>query len=162
MTIIVALGIAAAAPFVDESAPIKSRTEASNIDLLIAAVRRNGGPDLDVVEDAIGTPLRQVDANPSFTIHQGSNRDGTTVEVRVPVPDGPATAGAIAIVRPVRCILEKVLRHRYGSWEPTSVPRGHSSDEETGWTRTEDWGTITFGFAERSPSCLSSIAFTRL
>lgn len=41
----------------------------------------------------------------------------------------------------------------------TSIPRGHSTDEETSYAIERKWGRLSFGFKESDPNYLSSIIF---
>jgi hypothetical protein len=57
------------------------------------------------------------------------------------------------------CIKLAQVRSHYGEMQITDMPRGHSLDEETSYSTMRTWGKLSFGFAERNPDCLASIAF---
>lgn len=55
------------------------------------------------------------------------------------------------------CVPRTDVIRRHEGLEITGTPRGGSLDEETAWSRSEPWGRLSFGFAERDPDCLSSV-----
>ncbi|NHZ83220.1 hypothetical protein F2P44_28685 [Massilia sp. CCM 8695] len=57
------------------------------------------------------------------------------------------------------CVSLADVRRQYGTLRLTGYPRGRSFHETTSHTSQRSWGTLSFGFAERNPDCLSSIAF---
>ena len=60
------------------------------------------------------------------------------------------------------CITVEELRKQYGDLQITQVPHGRSLDEETSLSSSLSWGKLSFGFKERSPNCLATIAFDPL
>ncbi|OWQ84468.1 hypothetical protein CDN99_24575 [Roseateles aquatilis] len=59
-----------------------------------------------------------------------------------------------------RCVARSAVLARVPRLQITGAPRGRSLDEQTYWSSKEAWGSISFGFAERHPDCLSSVLFT--
>jgi hypothetical protein len=57
------------------------------------------------------------------------------------------------------CITVKQLEARYKHLRIVGTPRGHSLEEETTVAQEMPWGTLTFGFKDRKPDCLSSVGF---
>lgn len=63
---------------------------------------------------------------------------------------------------PATCLGKTAVFARFPRMTIANHPRGHSVDEETSWAARRDWGNLTFGFAEHTPDCLSSIALTSI
>ncbi len=129
---------------------------------IIDTLRSQPRLDRHAVERAIGTRLGTADGNASFAFYEakGVKAGGTTVSVdfREPVAGGAATAGPMLNLSigegcPARAEIEK----RYGPLTVSGGPTGRSTAEETKLSRQEPWGRLTFGFADRAPSCLSSV-----
>ncbi|MCL2778259.1 MAG: hypothetical protein FWD73_09665 [Polyangiaceae bacterium] len=57
------------------------------------------------------------------------------------------------------CITESQLIARYGRLRIAGLPRGDSLDEESVYAQEMPWGTLSFGFKDRKPECLSSVGF---
>jgi hypothetical protein len=57
------------------------------------------------------------------------------------------------------CIGLEQFENHYPNLTITEVPRGRSLDEATSHSAYFPWGRIAFGFKERKPECLASIAF---
>lgn len=55
------------------------------------------------------------------------------------------------------CLRKTVVFSRFPQMTITNYPHGHSVNEETSWAARRDWGNLTFGFAEHTPDCVSSI-----
>lgn len=84
---------------------------------------------------------------------------GVTIEeafLRVSQRD-PANAWALVLTMGGPCVPRAEVLRRHDGLEITGHPRGGSLDEATTWSRSEPWGRLAFGFAERRPDCLSSI-----
>ncbi len=140
----------------------KSTSLTSIVDTLRSAERLNRS----TIEVAIGAPLAQTSENGSFTFFEGHDvtlSDATIglVDYREPRAGGNATAGALLTLTLTRgCPARAQVEHRYGPLSVAGVPRGRSLDEETQLARPEPWGRLSFGFAERTPTCLTSITFS--
>jgi hypothetical protein len=58
-----------------------------------------------------------------------------------------------------KCITKAELLQHFPNTTLFDMPRGRSLDEETSYTAEMEWGKMGFGFAERNPTCLSSVGF---
>jgi hypothetical protein len=107
-------------------------------------------------------PVRQAQMNRwSFYRASGSAlRDGvvvSNVDLRVSI-ESPHQALLVLDISG-RCVSVSEIASRFKPIEITDAPRGHSVDEETVWSTTRAWGNLAFGFKERQPDCLATIAF---
>lgn len=139
-------------------------TAAHDLDGAIATLR--GAPRLDrtTVEGAFGARLSAKDGNDAFVFYAADavplGAATVSLDLRVPVPGGGATAGPLLNVRVMKgCPPRAAIEGRYGPLAPTGMPRGHSRDELFSFSREEPWGRLSFGFAERAPDCLASVTF---
>ncbi len=136
----------------------------TRIDRVVAGVRRAARIDRPRVEAILRTGLRKTEHTGPFALYEagGLRLGGITLDVdlRVPAATGDATAGPLLVLRIAGACLRKAeIEARYAPWTLTNVPHGHSRAEETSWTRSEAWGTLSFGFPESRPDCLRSIVF---
>ena len=84
----------------------------------------------------------------------------TSLDYREATPANPLHPGPILIVElHGGCISRDMVFDHYTNLRLFDAPHGHSLDEETSYSRVESWGQLRFGFAERSPDCLSSVVF---
>jgi hypothetical protein len=131
---------------------------------LIAQVRSEPRLGRVRLEELAGMKLVAQPGTDAFAFYTASARtsDGASLmfDYRKPRPGGGATAGALlnVSVRGV-CISKTDIARSYGPLRIIDVPHGHSWDEEFSLGRTERWGELSFGFAERRPDCLSSVSF---
>ena len=58
-----------------------------------------------------------------------------------------------------RCVSLDEVREHYPTLRLVGLPRGRSLDESTTHAATTAWGQLSFGFKERHPACLASVAF---
>jgi hypothetical protein len=142
-------------------------TAAHDLDGAIATLR--GAPRLDraTVEGAFGARLNTGDGNDAFAFYAAEavplGAVTVSLDLRVPVPGGGATAGPLLNVRVVNgCPPRAGVEARYGPLTPTGMPRGHSRDELFSFSREEPWGRLSFGFAERAPDCLASVTLAHV
>lgn len=136
----------------------------ATIDRIVGQVDRAKAIDRVTVEKITGTKLSQSAENNNYLTYQSNNVQADTlklsVELREPNRNGDPTNGSLLILRILSgCPARSVVEARYTPWTISNVPRGGSLDEETSWSRRETWGKLSFGFAERSPDCLSTIVF---
>lgn len=57
------------------------------------------------------------------------------------------------------CVTLDEIRRHFGNLTVTEIPRGRSLDDATSHTAFLSWGKLSFGFAERKPSCLAWVSF---
>jgi hypothetical protein len=58
-----------------------------------------------------------------------------------------------------KCVSKAEVFQRFPNMHIVNAPTGHSINEETTYASERVWGDISFGFAERNPTCLSSVGF---
>ena len=57
------------------------------------------------------------------------------------------------------CTTIEQVKDHYGSLQIAGIPTGRSPSEETSHSKDMPWGRLSFGFADRNPKCLTSVAF---
>ena len=139
-------------------------TTPHDLDGAIAALRGAARLDRAAVEGTFGTRLNTKDGNSSFAFYAADavplGAVTVSLDLRVPVPGGGATAGPLLNLRVVKgCPTRAAVEGRYGPLTPTGMPRGHSREELFSFSREEPWGRLSFGFAERAPDCLAFVTF---
>lgn len=72
------------------------------------------------------------------------------------------TPGLLIIDIVGKCFSLKKIKNHYDALEITGVPRGKSLDESTTYSASLPWGTLSFGFKERDPQCLSWVVLDPL
>lgn len=134
---------------------------------IVAQLRSAGRIDRASVESLAGQPLRRAEAgNPYFASWRGGRVAFgpitiSDIDFREPIPGSAATAGPfLALTIGAGCARRQEVERRFGPLSQIGVPRGRSLDEQTRLARQETFGQLSFGFAERNPDCLSSIAVT--
>jgi len=65
------------------------------------------------------------------------------------------TPGFLVIDIDGKCISLQQVQSHYDRLEISEIPRGQSLDEATTYTASLPWGTLSFGFKESNPQCLS-------
>lgn len=117
-----------------------------------------------VVERLTGAKLSLVSRD-VFDFYEARNvkLKGATIDLidyREPSRVGRAVRGPFfATTLGGACIHKSEIFSLYRHLAITDVPRGHSLDEETAFSKAEPWGRVSFGFSERSPDCLKSVVF---
>lgn len=71
----------------------------------------------------------------------------------------PPDPGFLVLTFAGTCVNKAEVMRRYGGLSLTEYPRGRSLDEEAHYSRSEPWGDLSFGFAERARDCLRSVVF---
>lgn len=140
---------------------------ASNMDLwqLVQALRERTPFTTNGVEALFGPlqPREQAGDGP-FAFYKGGPvalKDGTKVaevDLRVRKTAGSPSSFLVLSLEGT-CVTLASVREHYAELKITQTPRGRSLDEETSHTSVQPWGRLSFGFKERNPKCLSSIAF---
>jgi hypothetical protein len=59
-----------------------------------------------------------------------------------------------------QCVTLEKIRLRYGNVRMTDSPRGNFQYAKVHYTANLPWGSLSFGFLERSPDCLASVALS--
>lgn len=86
-----------------------------------------------------------------------------SAEFREPSTNGAAKSGPLlALQLGDSCIASSHVLAHYDGFFVADTPHGHSLDEETYFALQKPWGTLSFGFQERSPDCLRDIVFSVL
>jgi hypothetical protein len=134
----------------------------------LVATFSNGEPSRKLVERALGVRLKTGVGTSAFAVFEAGpvRLNGirlTGLELRSPLPGEEVTAGPLLILKvsSKNCVDRDQTLEAFGPLQLSGTPRGNSLDEETSYARIESWGTLSFGFAERSPDCLSSVVFNR-
>jgi hypothetical protein len=81
------------------------------------------------------------------------------VELRLKKETGDFILLILRIDKNTTCITREKIKHIYPDLVLTSVPSGHSWEEEARFSAKQVWGRLSFGFKENRPNCLYSIAF---
>jgi hypothetical protein len=136
-----------------------------SIESLIEKLRQSKSFDQAAVEDAIGRKLVPASENSSFSFFEAKDipfgeQTISLVDYRSPVSTSATAGPLLNLTLAGSCLKKSAIEARYGPLSVTNAPRGRSLDEELGLSRVEPWGTLSFGFAERNPDCLSSITFS--
>jgi hypothetical protein len=135
------------------------------IDRLIATVRVEGRLDHAIVARTLGLRLRPVSETSAFRtfVAVAAGMDGLAIvtEWREPIPGRGATAGPLLSLSITgECRDLPALARHYGPLTVTDTPHHGLPGEQTYWSRTERWGRLSFGFAERARNCLSTIVLS--
>jgi hypothetical protein len=90
--------------------------------------------------------------------------DGSTIAsilYREPVPGRGSQAGPLLLFEPGgACITLPTVMARYAGLSASGDEIAHGSGEQTYYSRSEEWGKLSFGFPGRSGRCLKSVSFT--
>ena len=115
------------------------------------------------VEKVLSTTLLERDRNEYVIFFRGKNiqlADQVIVQtVDLRVNHNRPTPGFLVLDIDGACISLEHVRTHYGNLKITGIPRGQSLEEATAHTSELAWGSMSFGFKERNPKCLSWIAF---
>jgi hypothetical protein len=80
---------------------------------------------------------------------------------REPVPGRGSMAGSLLELDPGgSCIALASVMARYPGLSATGDAIAHSRDEQTYYSRPEEWGKLSFGFPGNTNRCLKSVSFT--
>ena len=107
--------------------------------------------------------LTQSDSsNRYFTFWNGDGgilKDKTRVSrILLGLPNSENGSGATLTLKLAdACHTLPEVRARYGDPALVGVPSGQSEDEETTYKVKLAWGSLTFGFSERRPTCVASV-----
>ena len=131
---------------------------------IVADLRHGSALDRARIEKAAGARLSLLSENDAFSFYGGRSRtaDHVAVELdfREPRPGGGATAGPMLnLMLTGGCQTRPEVEKAFGPLHVAGVPTGRSEDEELSLTRSEPWGRLSFGFADRTPECLTTITF---
>lgn len=116
------------------------------------------------VERDLNTFLRLNTRNDYFLFYQGRGpASGDTVRIgnidlRVRAAP-PHDSFMVLNIEGTGCIRLNEVKKHFSALTLNQVPHGHSWEEETGYRSTADHWSLAFGFAEKRPECLASIAF---
>jgi hypothetical protein len=125
-------------------------------------------PTRAIVEQTLGVKLKTKGGTDAFAVYKApaillADARVVEVELRVARPGVEVTAGPLLVLRidnsAKRCIDRETTLQKYGPLQLSQAPRGGSLDDEASFARTETWGQISVGFAERASTCLSSVTF---
>lgn len=116
------------------------------------------------VEEVLATRLvRCVEqGNEFFWFYEGNDialAGGGVLNVDLRIKREGEHPGFLVINLSGTCNKLAEVRSHYDELQITDTPRGHSLDEVTSYTAILSWGKLSFGFKERQPDCLSSVAF---
>jgi hypothetical protein len=113
------------------------------------------------VKEQIGVALRPFSKTAKLRDEgEGTGTDGLAFDsvMLTYLPSGKP--GVLMLTLPPdHAPLRKDVTERFTGLTITATPRGRSLDEQTEFTRSESWGLLGFGFAERDPTKLRSIVF---
>ena len=136
--------------------------QAASIEDLIDKVRAAPKMERDVIERLIGTRLAEGAGTSAVDVYEANNvklSDGKVdIDLRAAKP-GATTAGLLNISISGACLKRPDVERKYGPFAISEVPRGRSPDEQMGFSRTEAWGRLSFGFAESNPDCVRTVTF---
>lgn len=111
------------------------------------------------VEYILSAPLLKREQDESIISFEGKNiqlADQILIRnIELRANKDRQTSGFLIIDLDGKCISLQQLKSHYRMLEITEVPRGHSLNEATTYTASLSWGTLSFGFKERNPQCLS-------
>ncbi|MCL2625299.1 MAG: hypothetical protein FWD46_00585 [Cystobacterineae bacterium] len=117
------------------------------------------------VETALATPLSEVDNNsnklfrffksPPIRLAEGIVISNVDLRIK---REG-SHPGFLVLEMDGACLTLEQIRERYSELQITQLPRGRSLEEETSHSQLLPWGKLSFGFKEKNPKCLASIAF---
>lgn len=119
----------------------------------------------DTIETALSTTLAETDnpGNDIFRFYESQPvhlEDGVVVSnIDLRIKRSGPHPGFLVLAVDGACIRLELVRRHYDNLRITGTPRGRSLDEQTYYTATLPWGDLSFGFAERNPDCLASVAF---
>jgi len=89
--------------------------------------------------------------------------NGVVIEVDLRVRPNQDRPGFLVLNVSGTCVRLDAVRAHYDGLRITATPRAlspqHSLDEVTSHSTMQQWGKLSFSFAERNRECLSSIAF---
>lgn len=114
------------------------------------------------VGDILKTKLVETSRNDYFAFLEGKSADidgGLSlvkIDLRVPV-DGRESSGFLVLDLAGSCISPQEIFAKYGEMKLESAPTGRSLDEKHSYFLEDGWGRMSFGFAARNPSCLSTL-----
>lgn len=140
-------------------------TSSNSFDAVVDNLRSLPNFSRGAIERATGARLTAQRETGLFSFYEARDVEigGVTVgliDYREPRVAGTATAGPLLRLKlAAGCPKRQDIEARYGPLKITGAPRGRSLDEETQLSTPQAWGQLTFGFAERTPDCLTSVIF---
>lgn len=119
------------------------------------------------IEAALSVTLGHDDksesVNPYFSFHTAGGialAEGVVIEkLDLRLRKESPHPGFLVLTLAGTCVTKAEVMRRYSGLNLTDYPRGRSLDEEAHFSRSEPWGTLSFGFAERARDCLRSVVF---
>lgn len=139
-------------------------TPAMNLWQIIHALTSNSFMSKESVEQALSIKFQEQPhpSNDAYVFYEAHNlalSGGSVVsQINASRKKADAMIGAIGLDIGGSCITREAVRSRYANLKLTGAPRGRSLEESTAFSATMDWGTISFGFKEKNPECLSNVA----
>jgi hypothetical protein len=147
-----------------EAKEIRMKTEDMTLFAFIDKVVSGGRIDKATVEAVTGVKLSLLSSDEytkSYAGHGFALKDTTvgSIDYREAARSNPVRGSLLVMDLNASCITKSAVLARYKPLTIIDEPRGRSLNEETAYARSESWGRLSFGFAERARDCLSSIAF---
>lgn len=129
----------------------------------LAQFERQGSLTKEKIEVVLGAQFSE--SPPGGTIHYyhlstaqlGAAAVFKDADLRVNLADD---SFILILKLPATCLNKTAVFARFPGMTITNYPHGHSFNEETSWSARRNWVNLTFGFAEHTPDCLSSIVLT--
>ncbi len=143
---------------------IAMKTNEMTLWQVVEAVTRQIPFTREKIELSFSAKLKEVDQNSYTVFYTGGGvplANGvliSTIDLRLGREVGDSYA-FLSIGLSGGCVSLGDVRAHFGPLEITETPRGRSLDEKTYHTTRLAWGELSFGFAERNPSCLALIVF---
>lgn len=117
------------------------------------------------VEAFLNTPLKEgsPESNEFFEFWRGAKidlKDGISIsKIDLRLAKSKNHPGFMVIDLGGACVSIAALRSHYDGLEIVESPRGQSLQESTWHRKSWGWGSVSFGFREANPNCLSQVAF---
>jgi hypothetical protein len=142
----------------------KMSQELKSVQNLLGQIRPAAPFTLSSIADIFNTRLSEKNRNQYFAFFEADNSvsDGglkiEKVDFRVRI-DGDPHPGFLVVRIGDACVKKSDVLNFYDKLTISEIPRGRSLNEETHYSLNDEWGKVSFGFAEKNPDCLSSIVF---
>ncbi len=129
---------------------------------LLTKLRKEKPFTRERVGELLKTKLIETSRNDYFAFLEGKpvDLDGglslAKIDLRLRV-DGKPSSGFLVLDIDKPCVGRKEIFSKYGDIKLESAPTGRSPDEKHSYLLEDDWGKMSFGFAEKNPDCLATI-----
>jgi hypothetical protein len=141
----------------------KMATPLAALHPLLAKLRQQKPFTQARVQELFKAKLVEKDRNAYFAFLESANVsvDGGVqldkIDLRLRI-DGEPHPGFLVLTVAKPCISLAELTTQYGALKLTQIPTGRSPEEQHSYSLEDNWGKMSFGFAEKAPGCVASIA----